>query len=542
MFKLHSSRLRNSKWNLTLKLSDARKNEEVISLASSQVLRWIDEITGVRDADSLAREIRANINRIRSMPHSPENLRTIKKLYTELDNVQFKPDYMCLIIDRNSDYVRACRGFSINGVRYTRLLGTPGGIKMSTIVFVSERVAPELRERIDNGRDTSMAFIPAKLEAYRALTCSASTPVSCPRGVLVVNDIETTFNDTVINLVNDGDGEPKVSEPHTESVTITPSDGCGMILPSFAEQWSEDLKLSYTLSGCCVRMAWTKGMVYSFPFDEFAEEVAGRYIVKDAWGDDVDIRSVDLILPVSMVKLWDSYGSCAEWLENSYSNGYTFAVTKVCVEKLESERTTNYQFLQCIDMTDDDIEEIIRPTVSEIKDALCGDWAKTILYLKGSGLNEKNVMRLEDDWQKALMIEPELINDPFIQSSISSLIKKRITDAKVGVLKVHGNYSTVSGDLFALCQGVFGLRVTGLLRPREVYNEFWAESDAEEVLAFRAPMSCAENVRRVAVAKRDAVRKWFRYMHSCTVMSCWSNEMAAMNGINKSVPSVSNGG
>ena len=468
---------------------------------------------------------------MRSLPHSADNLRAVKRLYAELDNIQFKPDYMCLVIDRNSDYIRACKGFKINGVKYVRLLGTPGGIKMSTIVFVSERVSAELKARIDNGRDLSKAFIPAKLEAYRALTCSASTPVSRPRGVLVVNDIETAFEDTVINLVNDGEGEPKVSEPHTEEVTITPSDGCGMILPSFAETWSNDLRLSYTLSGCCVRMAWTKGMVYTFPFDEFASDIAGRFVVKDAWGDDVDIRDVDLVLPVSMVKLWDSYESCADWLSKSYENGYDFAVTKVCVESLESERTTNYQFLQCIDMTDDDIEELIEPTVSEIKDALCGDWAKTILYLKGSGLNEKNVLRLEDDWQKALMIEPELINDPFVQSSIHNLIKKRITDAKVGVLKVHGNYSTASGDLYALCQGVFGLPVTGLLKSREIYNAFWADSDADEVLAFRAPMSCAENVRRVRVARGDDVLHWFRYMKSCTVMSCWSNEMAAMNGM-----------
>ena len=333
---------------------------------------------------------------MRSLPHSADNLRAVKRLYAEIDNIQFKPDYMCLVIDRNSDYIRACKGFKINGVKYVRLLGTPGGIKMSTIVFVSERVSAELKARIDNGRDLSKAFIPAKLEAYRALTCSASTPVSRPRGVLVVNDIETTFEDTVINLVNDGEGEPKVSEPHTEEVTITPSDGCGMILPSFAETWSNDLRLSYTLSGCCIRMAWTKGMVYAFPFDEFASDVAGRFVVKDAWGDDVDIRDVDLVLPVSMVKLWDSYESCADWLSKSYENGYDFAVTKVCVESLESERTTNYQFLQCIDMTDDDIEELIEPTVSEIKDALCGDWAKTILYLKGSGLNEKNVLRLEE--------------------------------------------------------------------------------------------------------------------------------------------------
>lgn len=347
VYKIHSARLRKAKWNLTLSLLDARKNDEVISLASSQVLRWIDEINGIDDADVQAREIQRQIRLIRGQPHSPANAAAVKRLYSDLDKLQFKPDYMCLVIDRNSDYIRACNGFTINGVQYERLLGTPGGIKMSTIVFVSSRVAPEIKRRIENDRNPNNTFIPAKLEAYKALTCSASTPVSPPRKVLVVRDVEMSFKDNVIDLSNDGNGEPTVSEPHMADITITASDGCGMILPSFAEQWSRDLRLQYNAGGFCIRMAWTKGMVYAFPFVEYARDVAGKYIVQDVWGNDVDIRDVDLVLPVSMVKLWDSYSSCEEWLGASDRNGYSFAVTKVCAEKLESERTLNYQFIKC---------------------------------------------------------------------------------------------------------------------------------------------------------------------------------------------------
>ena len=503
----------------------------MISLASSQVLRWIDEINGVTDADSKARQIKNEIKRIRSQPHSTANLRAIRELYSELDELQFKRDYMCLVIDRNSDYVRACKGFTINGVKYTRLLGTPGGIKMSTIVFVSEAVAPELRRRINNDRDQTKTFIPAKLEAYRALTCSASTPVSLPSGVLVVNDLDMTFMDTVISLSTSETGEPVISEPHEEEVTITASDGCGCILPTLAKRWSTDLGLTYLLGGCCIRMAWTKGMVYTFPFDEFADTVAHKHFVQDAWGDMVDIRNVELILPVSMVKLWNSYKSCAEWLAASAKNGYTFAVTKVCPEHLESERTLNYQFEQIFDLNSEDIDELVEPTVSEIHDAMGGDWAKTVLYLKGKNLNERNVLALDDDWQKALMIEPRLIDDPFVQANIHNLIKKQIDEAKVGVLKVHGNYSTASGDLYALCQNIFGLPVTGLLQAGEVYNHYWADTEAGELLAFRAPMSCAENVRRVVPARREDVLHWFRYMTACTVVNAHDTIMCALNGM-----------
>ena len=173
IYKIHTSRLRDAKWNLTLPLEEARKNDEIISLASSQLLRWIDNLNGIVDADARAKTVRDKIRKIKTEPVSVHNKREIKKLYKELDLIQYKPDYLCLIIDRVKDYHRACKGFSINNVSYKRLLGTNGGIKNSTIVFVSERLHGELYRRIENGRNADKPIVTAKLEAYKSLTCSA---------------------------------------------------------------------------------------------------------------------------------------------------------------------------------------------------------------------------------------------------------------------------------------------------------------------------------------------------------------------------------
>ena len=118
IYKIHSSRLRKEKWKLTLPIDEARRNDEIISLADSQILRWIDELNGITNADAQAREIKTQVKRLRKEPNSIQNKRAIKKLYDDLDRLQFKPDYMCLIIDKDKDYYRACRGFSINGVKY----------------------------------------------------------------------------------------------------------------------------------------------------------------------------------------------------------------------------------------------------------------------------------------------------------------------------------------------------------------------------------------------------------------------------------------
>lgn len=528
IFKLHSSRLRKNKWHLTLTLSDARRNEEIIALASSQVLRWLDELNGIVDADEQASEIKSEIQSLRRENDSIANRRAIRKLYAKLDSVQFKPDYLELTIDKEKDYHRACRGFSVNGINYKRLLGTNGGIKNSTIVFVSERHVDEIRRRIENGRNVLKELVPAKLESYKALTCSASYPVSMPRGVLVVKDIETCFTADTIYLSDEADGEPTMEERLGTEIHMDASDGFGLMLPSLAERWSDELGLGYVTCGVNTRLSWEKGMVFTFDFIEFAERVAGTYTVRDVWGAERDIRDIELILTESMLKLWDSYESLEQYLENCEENGYTFGITKVCPEHLENERSLNYQFIQSYDLNEDDIDRLLEPTITEFKEVLGLDRNKAILFLRGTELTEKNADDVAPGIIKAIMAEPALMNDGFVRNSIYQLIRNRIDEAKVGVIKVHGNYSILSGDPYALCQGIFDLPITGLLKAGEIYNKYWL--DSEKLVCFRAPMSTHENIRAVVPCKRDDALYWYRYMDTCTIFNAWDTAAAAMNG------------
>lgn len=436
---------------------------------------------------------------------------------------------MCLIIDKNSDYRRALRGFVINGVKYVRLLGTNGGIKNSTIVFVSEMLADELRRRIDNGRDKEKEHVPAKLEAYKALTCSASIPVSTPQGILVVNDAETEFISDVLYLTDEGNDEPEMEYIKDYKVNLNASDGFGLMLPSLAQRWSDELELGYLVSGVNTRFAFEKGMAFTFDFLDFAENVAHTYFVKDAWGNTIDIRNVELILTTSMVKLWDSYKNCDDYLTSSLNNGYTFSVTKACPEELESVRSLNYQFIQSYDFTDEDIEELISPTINEIKGILGGDWRDTVLFIKGLGI-ERMIDKIDNDYVKAIMIDKRMIDDPFVQSNIYRLIRNRINEAKVGVIKVHGNYSIVSGDPYLLCQSIFGLEKTGILAKGEIYNKYWADIGADKLACFRAPMTCHNNIRLVHPVNNEQANHWYKYMTTCTILNSWDTITSALNG------------
>ena len=514
-------------------LSEARKNDEVISLSDSQMLRWIDELNGIEDADYTAKKIKKSIKMLKKQPNSLQNRREIKKLYEKLDKVQHKPDYMCLVIDKEKDYRRACRGFTINDVKYVRLLGTNGGVKNETIVFVSERLSKELRARINNGRDESVTLIPAKFEAYRALTCSGSIPVSMPKGILVVNDCETEFYEDIISLNDANSDEPIMEYVQNEKVQLNESDGYGLMLPSLAERWSKELGLDYLVSGVNTRFSWEKGMIFCFDFLEFADNVAHTRMVKDAWGNEVDISTVELILTTSMLKLWKCYSSIEHYLECCEKNHYTFGVAKTCPKELESERDLNYQFIQSYNLNDEQINELIQPTVDDIKDILSGDYQKAILFLKGMYLNEDNIDYIESDFTKALMIDKRIYNDPFVKRKIYQMVRKRINDAKIGVIRVHGNYSIVSGDPYSLCQSIFGLPVTGLLKKGEAYNRFWVDRNTEKVVCFRAPMTCHNNIRLMHIPNNDEVNHWYRYMTACTIFNSWDTAAHALNGMDK---------
>lgn len=525
--------MRKSNWDLTLSLQEARSRGEIISLSDSQELRFIDELNGRADSDIDAKKIAKEIKKLKKQPTTSGTRNQIRLLYEKLDSIQYKRDYMTLIIDKHSDYHRAIKGFKINGIEYVRLLGTNGGVKNSTIVFVSKPVGIKTIERIENGRDSQKEMVPAKLEAYKALVCSGSIEVSNPTGVLVVPDCVTHFLDDFLIINDEGSDEPDITEAKNQQVELVDSDGYGLMLPSRAMLWAMDLGESYLPSGMCIRNAWTKGMLFTFDFHAFAEQIASKYIVKDIWGNEVDIRTVDVILTGSMLKLWDSYSSWDEYWKNCIKNSYTFSVTKICPEKLDNERNLNYQFIQTFDLSDEDIEELVAPTIREIRDVLGEDYRKSILFLEGTFLRDDNIESLECDYAKALMIEPEMIKDPFVRSKLRIMIRKRINDAKVGVLKTRGNFSIVSGDPYSLCQSIFGLEVTGLLKSGQMYHKYWADRNVDTVLAFRAPMTSHNNIRKLSIAKSDVMDYWFQYMNTCVILNSWDMTCPACNGMDK---------
>ncbi len=533
VFKIHSSRLKRAKWNLTLTVSQARESKELIALSESQLIRFIDELNGIKAPKTHISEIKFQISRLKTEKNLAVSRPKIKKLYAELDSCLFQKDYVCVVIDSNSDYYKIYKnGFRINNITYRRLLGTTGGIKNNTIVFVNETLLPELKRRIDNGRNLTKLFAPAKLEAYNALVCSSSVPVSMPDGVVVVNDCITHFSSDIIELDDTGLTQPRMKYISNREIALNDSDGYGLAMPQLMKRWGAEIGKDFLLPGCVIRNAFCKGAVFPVDFQEFARKNNVTDIT-DVWGNTHNIYQVELVLTESMLKLWDSYASMEDYLENCAQNHYTFAITKASEKNLEHTRTMNYQFLQSYDFTEEQIEALIAPTVNEINSILSDDYQKAVLYTKGTSLNDTNVRRLDSSFATALMIEPKMNKDPYVKNQLYAMIKKRIDDAKVGVLKIPANYSFVSGDPYSLCQSMFGLKVTGLLKAGQVYSKYWAEKGVEKIVSYRAPMTSHNNIRLLNVVHNDEMDTFYQYMTTPTIFNSWDTCADAMNGFDK---------
>ena len=537
IYKLHSKQLKKANWTLDLPLDEAMKSypEAIVSLSDSQLLRFIDELNSITDINKKVKEIKRKIKFEKKKPKSRETAMMIKELYRNLYNLQFQKDYVCIIMDSNSDYDRANMGFCINGIKYKRFLGTNGGIKNSTIVYVNEQLYPELKKRLDNGRNKNVPIVPAKLEAYQALICSGSTPIPEPNGIIVVNDCITHFKDKVILLNDETDGEPIMEEISDYEIEHNDSDGYGLMLPSYSQKVNEYLNgVSAPLSGMNTRYAWNKGMVYTFDFVDFAEKVAKTYEVVDAWGDKRDVRNAEVILTTSMLKLWDSYENWEDYYSNCQANHYQFSATKTTPNELENVRNTNYQFLQSYHFTDDELQELCRPTIDEIKGVLGMDYRKSIVFLAGFGLDEKNAYNDNLDYcTRALMIDNRMINDPFVRRKIWNMISKRIEMAKRGAIKINANFAMISGDPYALAQSMFNLKVTGLLRAGEIYHKYWIDKGSAEIACFRAPMTCHNNIRKMKLRNDSATAYWYQYIKTAAILNAWDTACEAMNGADK---------
>lgn len=529
----------NPKWKLRVSLQDLKSTNQIIGLASSYIIRTLDVITENNYSEDYIAELKAKIKTLSKEKTNAKSRQEMKKLNEELFKQLYTPHLCCIHIDKASHYDRLNKGFSIcvyneetgevlSDIKFKRLLSTSASIKKNEVFYINEDYKETLMSYINCERDETVKFVPAKLSAYQALTMSSSNPVTNTYNVCVVNDVEREIITSVLELDDSKQEEPIITQIDDYKMNLNCSDGFGFIDERMASQWAKDLHLDYVPSSFITRHAFCKGVLARFPFKEFAHE-HGYDTITDIWGKVWNVDDIDIVLTTSMLKLANCYSSWDDYYTKTQKYLYTFSVTKYTPKTLDMERTTNYQFIQAMEWTDEDIKGFLKPSLDEIKAIKGADWQRSLVYLRGMSLNEDSQV-LRNDYTTALMIEPRIIEDSYVRTSINNMIKKRLDDCKKGTIKVRGNYQTVIIDPILLAQSMLGLPLKPLLGEGEYYSNFWNRLGVDYVVSMRAPQVAYSNIARMKLKNTEEMQRWYRYLGEMFILNGCDATCARMSG------------
>lgn len=504
ILKIPGDLVKKSKGNVVITQEEIKNEGYLIGIQDSQMIAWLDELRGTPTID---------LERLYAELRSKKENEVAKSLLFINELVQ---------VDYSSDK-QFKEKFKLNDESYV-WINSKGD---STNTYIREDLYEIINHKLNNGRNMSTKFIPAKLNAYLGLTLSSSTRIcheNQPRHVVVVRDNEETFKATYTHVGTDGVYDI------TENVTIEASDGNGVIDYRLLEKWSkEDLHYQdYTSSGVSVRGAFLKGMVFPVDLQAFFKQHEVREIT-DVWGTIHSVDDIDIIIPTSMLKLWQSYESYEEYDKHCQENGYRWRVCKES-HKVKASRT-NYQMLTDLVMSDEQIQEFIQPTVQYLGDISGRDWLSTVLYLNGQSLKDESpALR---GAAQAIMIEPRLINDNGVIQQVQNMISKRKNDACLGKLNINSDFQIISSDLYNFLCSACKIQDSGLLGAGEVYSRWHNDRGFEQGLLFRAPMISKENIAHVKIADSDRLKEFYKFMPDIVVLNDYDLTCDTLAGADK---------
>jgi hypothetical protein len=432
-----------------------------------------------------------------------------------------------------------------NGKKYKRIIVSSSHSRTQKAMLVAKNIWDKAMDILLCGldRDTEYKFM-SKWNSYIGLAATDSIPVSMPN-IVIVNDKELRMK-AKVDIVReidiwdeDGNIHRKFSVLHDKVKRIPTNlfDGAGIVTAKKAEEWSKELNLDYIPASFQFRcIPCLKGKLYTMPVEAFAKEYKVSKII-DIYGKEWDLFAdkIDCILTKSQFKFHDLYKSLEEWRTefdrevHGYKRTFNISEYDVSFSELEDTTVMAYQPLQTLTFSEDGIKRLCNPTVKNYV-AAC----KSVDgFLKFRGICSEKDKDDDIEWSRfpsyyhAMYYNHSLFNDEFIRKKVKQDLKSAKERSYVGKIIVNGNYQTLTPDLFALMQHIFGLPVTGLLKYNQIYSNYWNFhlEGTPWVDIIRSPHIAMEH-SPVQVITSWEMEKWFAYQKTGIIIGVFGNTIA----------------
>lgn len=515
--------------NYTLK--QGRKDDNIVSIGDNivfQQLRYLHN--DFRDHHELFKYVQ----KLRSNMHRYKKEGEFKKasiLNQRINDVLFVKDIVNVHLDaKKSDWDKfRIKGFDFNGVHYVYLCSGSGQIRRNTATFINEEYRDEMVKRINCGLDEkTSSFCLAKYSAYFALSFSSILWVRTPR-VCVIKDFVRIIKDQKVDFIVKDENENGMIEERVMDVELNCADGQGLIDPTFAALWAQDMDLPYIPCSFVARSCFIKGNLATFDFKDYAYR-HGITTIRDKWGKEYNIADIDVLLSESQFKTHKYYSSWQEYCDYANRGMIHWGVARYSKNVDDEYIPANYQYIQALTLSKEDVHELVQPTVQWIQQVCSGDPLYALLYAFGTKSDDAAYSSMYGTAQtvamKALVKNIDFLQDAYIQRKLYKNIVESINRAKLGKIWIRGNYQFMLADPVAQCQSALGLEPVGLLKANEIYSRFWDDRGVHLVDACRSPMIDQHEHNPMTVIDSEEARYWYRYLPSGIIYNTYDTSCA----------------
>lgn len=534
ILKFESERLKDFDYDIAVGLKDGRKNNEVVRLGDSAMLRELRKITHSKFSEQSIKELLNNRKKITRLPDNERNRDALKKINSQIDAMIFVPEIVAITFSDVRHYKTIINngGLKINGKNYVRLLCGAGHARRSTVLFCEQLVYDKLNYFLSCGINPEHKINLNKFNSYYALSSSATNPVSKCEFV-VVKDLEIEKDVLVDYFIENENRIDPTFEERTIKNKFNIFDGQGLISPQQASRWSSELEIDWLPSSFIFRGAWAKGLLVTFDFHKLAKE-KNIDAITDIYGTTHKVENIDIILSESQFKMAGAYESISKYNEECNIRNFGWGVSRVSPKKDKDTTTTTYQYLQPMKIeTDEQIEKICEKTVAWFKQVSGGSWIDAVLFLGGSGLenpSENWFDILNDPIVKSLVLEETLINDSYVRQYLFRILRKKIKDSYMGILSVEGNYQFIAVDPYAQAQHSFNMDTTGILHKYQYYSQYWNSKDVKKVSCFRSPMTWRSEHVVLGLVNNPILDEWFQYQNTNIIFNIYDDTLMKLSG------------
>lgn len=509
---------------------EALSDGNIVSIGDNLVLAKIREYyNNDRDHVSLYNQIqgiRKEIKKIKKESTSEINIKRVKMLQSQINTLLFVDDIINIKIISKKDYKNLGRnGFDLNGKHYVRFMVGSGQMRRNTVTFINETLFDYMQERLMCGLNGKIKSINlAKLSAYYALSFSSVLWVREPR-VCIIKDFDTLIPNQKLNWIEESETEGTNIKEITKDIKLNSADGQGLISPEMAKLWAEDMHLNYTPCSFVIRTTFIKGNLVTFDFKEYARE-HGIKIIKDRYGVEHNIEEIDALISESQFKMAKYYSSWETYLSYHHEYNLRWGVARYNKKEDDKYVLTNYQYIQVLDLTPEEIKGLASYTIDWIKKICSGKLEYALAYnigVKDQTISKQGLINsCGSTFTKAIVKNPNTLNDGFVQRKIYNSIKESIRQAKIGRVWVKGNYQFMISDPVAQCRSALGLSPDGIIPKNKVYSEFWNKKiEGEEIVCCRSPLTHYSEINPSKLFENEETKKWYKYIYSGVIYSIY---------------------